>query len=86
VQGFSRYFGLKKQGHFINIVNCWFGQFTFGSFYHATKHGVESFSECMAYELLDFNISVATVQFGNTPSNSKKCNQIKTIYQPRIII
>jgi short-subunit dehydrogenase len=53
----------------------------FGSFYHATKHGVESFSECMAYEL-DFNISVATVQFGNTPSNSKKCNQIKTIYQP----
>jgi short-subunit dehydrogenase len=26
----------------------------------------------MAYELLDFNISVATVQFGNTPSNFQK--------------
>jgi hypothetical protein len=23
----------------------------------------------MAYELIDFNISVSTVQFGNTPSN-----------------
>lgn len=40
-----------------------------GSFYHSTKQAVESFSECMAYELLDFNISVATVQFGNAPTN-----------------
>jgi len=43
-----------------------------GSFYHPTKQAVESFSECMAYELLDFNISVATVQFGNVPSNFQK--------------
>jgi short-subunit dehydrogenase len=26
----------------------------------------------MAYELLDFNINVSTVQFGNTPSNFQK--------------
>lgn len=48
-----------------------------GSFYHATKQAVESFSECMAYELLDFNISVSTVQFGNAPTsfqaNVTKC-------------
>ena len=50
-----------------------------GSFYHPTKQAVESFSECMAYELLDFNISIATVQFGNIPSNFQKnvtkCNE-----------
>lgn len=49
-----------------------------GSFYHSTKQAVESFSECMAYELLDFNISVSTVQFGNAPTsfqaNVTKCN------------
>jgi hypothetical protein len=26
----------------------------------------------VAYELIDFNISVSTVQFGNTPSNFQK--------------
>jgi short-subunit dehydrogenase len=52
-----------------------------GSFYHSTKQAIESFSECMAYELLDFNISVSTVQFGNAPtsfqSNVTKCNATK---------
>jgi short-subunit dehydrogenase len=52
-----------------------------GSFYHSTKQAIESFSECMAYELLDFNISVSTVQFGNAPtsfqSNVTKCNGTK---------
>jgi short-subunit dehydrogenase len=70
---------VSNKGHFINISSI-AGLVNLPlSFYHATKHGVESFSECMAYELLDFN-SVATVQFGNTPSNFQKCNQIKTIY------
>lgn len=31
----------------------------------------------MAYELIDFNISVSTVQFGNTPSNFQK-NVVKS--------
>jgi len=52
-----------------------------GSFYHSTKQAIESFSECMAYELLDFNVSVSTVQFGNAPtsfqSNVTKCNATK---------
>jgi short-subunit dehydrogenase len=52
-----------------------------GSFYHSTKQAIESFSECMAYELLDFNVSVSTVQFGNAPtsfqSNVTKCNAMK---------
>jgi short-subunit dehydrogenase len=49
----------QNKGHFINIVNCCFGQFTFEllSCYEAW---CGKFSECMAYELLDFNISVAT--------------------------
>ena len=43
-----------------------------GSFYHSTKQAMESFSECMAYELIDFNIQVCTVQFGNAPTNFQK--------------
>ena len=69
-RAFIPVFRLQKRGHFINISSiAGLVNLPLGSFYHATKHGVESFSECMAYELLDFNISVSTVQFGNTPSN-----------------
>jgi short-subunit dehydrogenase len=64
-------FRLQNKGHF--IISSIAGLVNFTSFYHAPKHG---FSECMAYELRDFNISVATVQFGNTPSIFKKCNSI----------
>ena len=48
-----------------------------GNFYHSTKQAVESFSECMAYELVDFNISVSTVQFGNAPTSFQK-NVVKS--------
>lgn len=72
-RAFIPVFRLQKRGHFINISSiAGLVNLPLGSFYHATKHGVESFSECMAYELLDFNISVSTVQFGNTPSNFQK--------------
>jgi short-subunit dehydrogenase len=63
-------FRVRKKGHFINITSiAGLVNLPLGSFYHATKHAVESFSECMAYELIDFNISVSTVQFGNTQTN-----------------
>ncbi|MCG9793839.1 SDR family oxidoreductase [Flavobacterium algicola] len=65
----------RKQNHglFINITSiAGLVNLPLGSFYHSTKHAVESFSECMAYEIKDFNIGVATVQFGNTPSNFQK--------------
>ena len=72
-RAFIPVFRAQNKGHFINISSiAGLVNLPLGSFYHATKHGVESFSECMAYELLDFNISVSSVQFGNTPSNFQK--------------
>jgi short-subunit dehydrogenase len=71
-------FRVQKKGHFINISSiAGLVNLPLGSFYHSTKHAVESFSECMAYELIDFNISVSTVQFGNTQSNFQK-NVVKS--------
>lgn len=63
----------QKFGQFINITSvAGLVNLPLGNFYHSTKQAVESFSECMAYELLDFNISVATVQFGNAPTSFQK--------------
>jgi len=71
-------FRTQKYGQFINITSvAGLVNLPLGNFYHSTKQAVESFSECMAYELVDFNISVSTVQFGNAPTsfqkNIKKC-------------
>ncbi len=72
-RAFIPHFREQKKGHFINITSiAGLVNLPLGSFYHPTKQAVESFSECMAYELLDFNISVSTVQFGNVPSNFQK--------------
>ncbi|GIZ08291.1 SDR family NAD(P)-dependent oxidoreductase [Flavobacterium sp. UMI-01] len=77
-RAFIPVFREQKFGQFINITSiAGLVNLPLGSFYHSTKHAVESFSECMAYELLDFNISVTTVQFGNTPSNFQK-NVVKS--------
>jgi short-subunit dehydrogenase len=72
-RAFIPHFREQQKGQFINITSiAGLVNLPLGSFYHPTKQAVESFSECMAYELLDFNISVATVQFGNVPSNFQK--------------
>lgn len=72
-RAFIPVFRKQKSGQFINITSiAGLVNLPLGSFYHATKHAVESFSECMAYELAQFNISVSTIQFGNTPSNFQK--------------
>lgn len=72
-RAFIPHFRTQKKGQFINISSiAGLVNLPLGSFYHATKKAVESFSECMAYELLDFNISVCTVQFGNVPTNFQK--------------
>jgi len=70
----------QKFGQFINITSvAGLVNLPLGNFYHSTKQAVESFSECMAYELVDFNISVSTVQFGNAPTsfqkNVSKCDE-----------
>lgn len=70
---FIPHFRKQKKGQFINISSiAGLVNLPLGSFYHSTKKAVESFSECMAYELMDFNISVCTVQFGNAPTNFQK--------------
>ncbi|MDG2432041.1 SDR family NAD(P)-dependent oxidoreductase [Flavobacterium sp.] len=72
-RAFIPVFRLQNNGHFINISSiAGLVNLPLGSFYHATKHAVESFSECLAYEVKDFNIAISTVQFGNTPSNFQK--------------
>lgn len=72
-RAFIPHFRKQNKGQFINISSiAGLVNLPLGSFYHATKKAVESFSECMAYELLDFNISVCTVQFGNAPTNFQK--------------
>lgn len=36
----------------------------FGAWYHATKHALEGWSDCLRLELLDFNINVVIVEPG----------------------
>jgi len=68
-RAFIPVFREQQYGQFINISSiAGLVNLPLGSFYHATKKAVESFSECMSYELLVFNISVSTVQFGNAPT------------------
>jgi len=69
-RAFIPIFRNQKNGLFINISSiAGLVNLPLGSFYHSTKKAVESFSECMAYELIDFNIKVCTVQFGNANTN-----------------
>jgi short-subunit dehydrogenase len=56
----------QKSGLIINITSiAGLVNLPLGNFYHPTKHAVESFSECMSYELKEANIKICTVQFGN---------------------
>lgn len=69
-RAFIPVFRQQNYGQIINISSiAGLVNLPLGSFYHSTKQAVESFSECMAYELIDFNISVCTVQFGNAATN-----------------
>lgn len=72
-RAFIPVFRKQRKGTFINISSvAGLVNLPLGNFYHATKRAVESFSECMSYELLDFNVSVCTVQFGNAPTDFQK--------------
>ncbi len=72
-RAFIPIFRTQKSGFFINITSiAGLVNLPLGNFYHATKKAVESFSESMAYELMHFNVKVATVQFGNINTNFQK--------------
>lgn len=72
-RAFIPVFRTQNFGQFINITSiAGLVNLPLGNFYHSTKQAVESFSECMSYELLDFNVSVCTVQFGNASTDFQK--------------
>jgi NAD(P)-dependent dehydrogenase (short-subunit alcohol dehydrogenase family) len=64
-KAFVPYFREKKAGIFINITST-FGLMGYPtcSIYSATKFAVDGFSECLAYELAQFNVKVKLVAPG----------------------
>lgn len=69
-RAFIPVFKQQQYGQFINITSiAGLVNLPLGNFYHPTKHAVESFSECMSYELEEANIKTCTVQFGNIATN-----------------
>jgi short-subunit dehydrogenase len=65
-RAFIPVFKQQHYGQFINVTSiAGLVNLPLGNFYHPTKHAVESFSECMSYELKEANIKICTVQFGN---------------------
>jgi len=64
-QAFIAYFREKRNGLFISTTSIGglFG-FPLGSTYHATKFGIEGWSESMWFELHPFNIGIKTIAPG----------------------
>lgn len=59
------YMRKKRKGKIINISSMGGKIYTpFGTWYHATKHAVEGWSDCLRLELKEFNIDVIIVQPG----------------------
>lgn len=59
--------GMRKQnsGKIINVSSIGGKIYSqFGAWYHATKHALEGFSDCLRLELKPFNIDVVVVQPG----------------------
>ncbi|MDI1255586.1 MAG: oxidoreductase [Flavobacterium sp.] len=55
----------QKSGRIVNISSMGGKIYTpFGAWYHATKHAVEGYSDCLRLELKDFGIDVVVVEPG----------------------
>ena len=55
----------QKSGTIINLSSMGGKIYTpFGAWYHATKHAIEGFSDCLRIELHQFNIKVAIIEPG----------------------
>jgi NAD(P)-dependent dehydrogenase (short-subunit alcohol dehydrogenase family) len=64
-QAFIPHFRIRRSGLFINITSsAGLVTFPFDSLYHATKFGLEGWSEGMSYELEPFGIRIKTVAPG----------------------
>lgn len=67
---FIPYFRKNQGGLFINITStAGFVGYPFSNVYHATKWGIEGWSESLSVELAPFNIGVKTVAPNGTNSN-----------------
>ena len=55
----------QKSGRIVNISSMGGKVYTpFGAWYHATKHALEGWSDCLRLELKEFNIDVVVVEPG----------------------
>ena len=89
-RGLIPIFTKQKEGCIMNITSiAGLVNLPLGSYYHSTKRAVESFSECLHYELLPFNIRVRTVQFGvlntNFSENAKKNDLLRSSKYLKVI-
>lgn len=67
-------------GKIINISSMGGKIYTpFGAWYHASKHALEGWSDCLRYELKPFGIDVIIIEPGtiNTPWNSRMRENLK---------
>jgi len=77
----------NKSGCIINISSVGARLYNyFNSSYSATKAALEAFSECLAMELLPFNVRVAVVEPGviDTPMQQKCKPKIKVTHYPNL--
>lgn len=84
-QAFIPHFRTKKSGLFINITSvAGLTTFPFDSLYHATKFGLQGWSEGMSYELAPFGIRIKTVAPGfiNTAFGANAAITTSEPYQP----
>ncbi|RYE54715.1 MAG: SDR family NAD(P)-dependent oxidoreductase [Sphingobacteriales bacterium] len=72
-KAFTPHFREKKNGMFINVTST-FGLLSYPtcSVYSASKFGVDGFSEGLAYELAQFNVSVKVIAPGGMQTDFAK--------------
>jgi len=76
-KAFIPYFKEKKNGLFITTTSiCGLTSNPLSSVYNATKFALEGWSECMSYELAQFNIGIKTVAPGGIKSNYMNVMQV----------
>lgn len=69
-QAFIPYFRERKNGMVLNITSiAGLVAFPFSSIYHATKWGLEGWSESLSIELAPFNIIIKTIAPGGTKTD-----------------
>jgi len=81
------YMRKKREGCIINISSVGGKVFNyFSAPYSASKAAIEAFSECLAMEVLPFNIRVAVVEPGviDTPLQDKAKSEIKETHYPNL--